>query len=306
MSVTQAYDLTRFMDTLDCVLLGLRDRSDELDPRSGTSLVDSIRLGCLGIGSSTFTSGVIFGLDLCQVQNIASQSYGMMPGMVSGMGGGLDPNAWIVTRGALFDGTQVRNIEPTDGTEYVYALSLPSGLEGANFIAIGAIVYETSTGAFMTKMLGQSGSVVRTMEKTNVSVQDILEAALGENPKDDDLRVQPTATQILIGRFVLDAELIDGDTSDYEIFGSSSRDRYPLPSGIPYRAYAELAVEIDTAMGITAEASFDTTMAFNVLTPVVNAAVWGTSFYDYWTTPGRVLQTNVKYYYNQIWTPPIP
>lgn len=306
MSVTQAYDLTRFMNTLDDVLLGLRDRSDELDPRSGTSLVDSIRLGCLGIGSSTFTSGVIFGLDLCRVQDIASQSYGMMPGMGGEIGGGLDPDDWVVSRGSLFDGTQVRNIEPADGTEYVYALTLPPGIEGANFIAIGAVLYEVSTGSFVTKMLGQSGSVVRTIEKTNISTTDILNAALGENPLDDDLRVQPTATQVLIGRFVLDVELIDGDASDYEIFGSSARDRYPLPSGIPYHSYAELAVKVDLAMGITAQSSFDTTLAYNVLGPVVSAAVWGTSFYDYWTTPGRVLPTNVKYYYNQIWTPPIP
>lgn len=306
MSVTQEYDLTRFMETLDGVLLGLRDRSDDLDPRSGVSIIDSVRRGCLGIVGDTFSMGVIFGLDLCQVGDIASTSYGMMGGYE--MGGGSDPRDWVVTRGALFDGTQIRNLEPLDGVEYVYKLALPSGMAGANFLAPGAIVYDTSTAAFRTRMLGQSGytSVFRTIEKTNVSTSEIVEAALGENPQDDDLHVQPTATQIVIGRFVVDVELMGGGESDYVIVGSSARDRYPLPSGIPHPSYAQFAVDIDTAMGITDDPTFDATIAYNVLLPIVNAAVWGGSFYGYWTAGGRVLPTNVKYYYNQLWDPDIP
>lgn len=309
MSVSQAYGLARFMYTLDDVLLGLRDRSDDDDSRSGVSLIEAERLSCLGISDSTFSRGVIFGLDLCQVENIASMTYGAPgAGAGGGIGGGLDPREWVVTRGALFDGTQLRNVEPTDELEFVYTLALPSGLRGANFIGIGAVLYETATGQFVTRMLGQSGytGVIRTIEKTNVAVTDVLTAAFGENPQDDDLRVQPTATQIVIGRFVLDAELISDDVADYEIHASSARDRHPLPSGLPCASYSRFAKLLTDAMGTTSDPTFDSTLAYNLLGPVVEAAAWGGSFYDYWTTPGRSLPTNVKYYYNQLWDPDIP
>jgi len=294
MSVTAAYDLTRFMNTLDNVFLSLRMRSDDLDQQSWTSMIEYLRSGFLGIVPDCYESGVIWGLDLVELQK----------GVYSA--GNIDPNMWVVSSGTLFDGIVVRNIYPTMYYSCAYKLILPSGLVGANCYAIGSIFY--GSGSFTTRMLGQTyaSDPCRLIEKSGVELIDILKYVEGLNVQDTDFVVTQNSGEILIGKFIIDIEEISETTSSYTIYGSSFKDWYPIISGLPGISYEYLPVVINNFAGAIFDPLFDSTIAYILLAPVVSFAVWGGSFYTYWTTGGRVLPSNIKYYYNQIYDPDIP
>ena len=296
----------RLIDTLDDVLLSFRRQLDDADPTAAVPMMSMMKAAALGIAPSRYDRGVIFGLDICTLNDVISYGYGGMqtPGGWT-LPGGVFPWDHVVTAGTLHDGTKLVNLWGTDGTPYVHRLLLPTTLRGANFYTMGAVVYDTTSNTFSTRLLGGNNPPV-TIEKDDVTLADIERAALREDPADADFKVQPTAVEVLIGRFLADVESATEDGIRFTLHTSVAPRRFPLPSGLPCEAYADLAVLVQSQLSLTDQASYDTTTVYGIMLEICDAATWGTSFYDYWTAPGRTLPDNVKYYYNALFSPPIP
>jgi hypothetical protein len=210
---------------------------------------------------------------------------------------------WVVGQGTLYDGQRLINLWGTGGTPYVHRILLPATVRGANFYTMGAVLYNCTTGYFSTRLLGGNDPPI-TVEREDVTLEEILRSALRDDPADANFKLQPATNEIIVCRFVADVDSATADGAVFMLYTSNDKRRYPLPSGLPCEQYANMATIIQSAISVVDQAAFDTTTVYEMMLEICDAATWGTSFYDYWTTPGRSLPENVKYYYNEIFSPP--
>ena len=292
----------RLVETLDGLLLSFRRQLDDEDPTAAVPVLSGLKATSLGIVPTRYDRGVIFGLDVCQIDDVMPYGSNMPGPMVWTLPDGIFPGDWVVSIGALHDGDKSVNLWASMQVPYVYRVVLPTSLRGANCYAMGAIVYDCNTGVMSTRLLG--GTPPITIEKGDITLERMLRAALREDPQDTDFKVTETADEILVARMLIDVESATAAGAVFTLHTSNGKRRHPLPSGIPCEQYADMAVLVQKAIRVVDQASFDTTTVYELMLNICDAATWGTSFYDYWITPGRSLPSNTKHYYNALFAPP--
>ena len=295
----------RLVQALDNLLLSFRRQCDDGDPTSSVQMMSMLKASTLGIIASRYDQGVIFGLDICHLNDAMSYLYGASPGGPFDwtLPAGMFPDDWIVSKGTLHNGQKLINMQGANGSPYIHRIQLPSTLRGANFYTAGAVVYNRTSASIVTNLLGGNTPPVM-IEKDDVTLYQMLISTLGDNPLDTEFKVQPTSNEILIGRFLADVSSATDEGITSTLYTSGHKRWYPVPSGLPCENYNDLAVLIDSAINTVEQTAFGTTSVYDLMLEICDAGTWGTSFYDYWTTPGRSLPSNVKYYYNELFSPP--
>jgi len=309
MAISQDTALLNFVNSLDDFFASMREKIDNTDHTTVIELLNMIESTIVGMERTVFTQGIIFGLDVCQIGQLGD-TWGLFYGPV-GPPQSLFANTvahdWVVTRGNIFDGTKIINIEPLGGQLYAYKVAPYLTDDMVDLLIPGAIFYNVASDAFETTLLGQltTSYPVRAINKEGVDTTSIIQAALSDKYYNSDFWVATPTNRILVSRFILDVN----NKNDYEFYSVNKKDLYPFSEGQPYYNFMFFAMNVYKNIKNILVQGYDSSLVNLLMYNIVNAAVWGmgaTPFYTYWTTGGRSLPSNVKYYYNLLFTPTIP
>lgn len=305
----------RLMQTLDRVFADVRSLMDADDPDAAVQLLNCIRCTMYGIVPTQFLRGVVFGLSLCRLSDVPltwglGEGPGGPPGaMPGGVYWGEEDSPWdtVVTRGNLFDGTRILNFEPPLGSSYVHRVSLPSGLTASDCYAFGGVYYRTDTDVFQTLLLGQTEAHHQPvlLDRESYGLDRVLELGLSRAEGDSQFQMASPTGAVLLGRIVVDVDEVEGGVGTYTIHAKSERGVYPFSAGQPVAGFIGFGADLGGALSGAEEVGYDAALVYPLLDQIVRAALWGTSFHDYWVARGD-LPDNVKHYYNAIYTPIIP
>lgn len=309
MSISQSLAIINFMNTLDNFLASMRINVDNNNPNSVIQMLNVIRCQSYGSSIDVFDKGIIFGVQACQIKSLGDTwgiSYGPA-GPDSSLIESENLNDWVITRGNLYNGAKIINIEPPTGQSYVYKIVPYITNQMENYLIPGSVLYSTISSSFRTVLLGQTNInyPVIAVEKTGIDKAKFINSGLCYKYFDSDFRLSVSSSDIEICRFMVDVNTID----DYEISILNHRDLYPFIYGQPYSTFYIFAEEIYKNIKSAIISGYDSELVYNTLYYIINANIWGNgtnAFYTYWTTGGRSLPSNVKYYYNILFTPPIP
>jgi len=308
MAIPQSLAIINFMNTLDNFFASMRLNIDNQDPNSMIQVLNLLRCQNYGKNIDVFTNGVIFGVQVCQIKQIG-ETWGLgygPSGPSSSLLSNENLNDWVVTRGNIFDGTNIINIEPSEGHAYVYKLAPYITDQMQNYLIPGIVLYSTTNNTFKTVLSGQTtiNHPVIAVEKTGINKEQTIQNALNYKYFNDDFRLSTTNTEIEICRFIIDVN----SANDYEIHVLNHRALYPFIYGQPRSTFMVFAQKIYNNIYNAIVDGYDSNLVYSMMYYIVNADIWGSgtnAFYTYWTTGGRILPTNVKYYYNILFTPPI-
>ena len=293
------------MDSLDSALGSLREYADIADQDSSVQLLNDLVMSVYGSDPSPFSTGVIFGLEFCQLGNLGMTTpvdnlYGTGPTAGS--------EDWVVTRGSLWDGEEVVNIDVQSAELYAFRLSIPDSLSNAReCFAMGSVLYDINEKQILASFVGQESleGPAALVLASDVDAEDLVKRALGEGFTDDPLRI--SSSSIRLGDFVM--EIVDASATPplVTIYGRSNRKVFPFPAGQPNPDAMAFAASAMTNLQLATTAGFDVNLVSWLMVPVVSAALWGRGgFYGFWTQVGRSCPDNVKHYYNAIFSPPLP
>ncbi len=309
MAISQSLAITNLMNTLDNFLASMRLNIDNLSIKSVIQILNIIRCQNYGSNIDIFNNGVIFGLQACQIKQLGETwNIGYGPaGPDRSLLQNDNMNDWVITRGNIFDGNKIINIEPLDNQVYVYKISPYITEEMENYLIPGVVYYSTINHTFYTFLAGQTNInyPIQGIEKTGINKENFINNALNYKYFNSMFDIVLPSTNIKICRFILDVNNIN----NYEIFVLKERNLYPFIYGQPYYSYMNFSAQIYNYIKRGLESGYDSNVVENLFYYIVNAGVWGTeanAFYTYWTTGGRVLPDNVKYYYNILFDPDIP
>ncbi len=170
-----------------------------------------------------------------------------------------------------------------------------------NYLIPGAVFYSTSANIFSTYLSGQVNSnyPVIAIEKTGINKDKFVEK-IDYKYFNNSFNITPGLNDIIICRFILDVI----DINNYEINVLDFKNLYPYIYGQPYYSFMEFSAKIYNYIKKAIIDGYDNEVVYDMLYYIVNADVWGTgpnAFYNYWLT--RNLPSNVKYYYNNLFTP---
>lgn len=308
MAISQDLAILNLMQTLDNFLASMRNRVDNQDPYSVIQILNVLRCQNFGKDIDIFNKGIIFGCSASQVKNLGETwgiSYGQQ-GPDESLTEGENAEDWVITRGNIFDGTRIINIEPSEGVSYVYKISPIITEKMVNFLIPGAVFYSTTTHSFRTILSGQVNInyPVVAIEKTGISQQIFIDSFCNYKYFNNIFKIDRNTNDINLCNFLVDVNSIN----DYNIYILNNKDLYPFIFGQPYYKFMYFSKKINDYISDAIIDGYDSSIIYNLMYYIVNAAVWGsgaTPFYTYWTTGGRVLPSNVKYYYNILFTPTI-
>ena len=309
MAISQDVALLNYVNSLDAFFASMREKIDNTDHTTVIETLNMIESTIVGMTRTDFTKGIIFGLDVCQIGQLGD-TWGLFYGP-AGPSDSLFKNTvahdWVVTRGNVFNGTKIVNIEPIDGQLYAYKIAPHLTDEMVDLLIPGAVFYNVLTNNFETALLGQRTTAypVRAINKEGVDTVNMIASALSDKYYDNDFWIATPANRILVSRFILDVN----NKNDYELYNMDKKDLYPFSKGQPYYNFMFFAMNIYKNIKNILVQGYDSILVNSLMYNIVYAAVWGAgtnAFYTYWTTGGRSLPINVKYYYNTLFTPPIP
>ena len=188
---------------------------------------------------------------------------------------------------------------------FLVSLYLPEKM--VNFLIPGAVFYSTTSHSFRTVLSGQVNVnyPVIAIEKTGITAQNFINLFSNYKYFNNIFKIDRNANDINICNFLIDVNGIN----DYNIYILNNKDLYPFTFGQPYYKFMIFSKKINDYISEAVVNGYDSSIIYNLMYYIVNAAIWGTGatpFYTYWTTGGRSLPTNVKYYYNILFTPIIP
>ena len=309
MAIPQDLAILNLMQVLDNFLASMRIRVDSQDPHSVIQILNVLRCQNFGKGIDIFNKGIIFGCSASQIKNLG-ETWGLSYGP-SGASESLierdNPEDWVITRGNIFDGIRIINIEPSEGVVYAYKISPIITEKMINFLIPGAVFYSTSTHSFRTVLSGQVNVnyPVVAIEKTGITSKNFINSFSSYKYFNNLFKVDRLTNDINICNFFVDVS----DLNNYGIYILNNKDLYPFTFGQPYYKFMIFAKKINDYISEAIIDGYDSSIIYNLMYYIVNASVWGvgaTPFYTYWTTGGRSLPSNVKYYYNILFTPIIP
>lgn len=303
MAITQSQAISNLMITLDDFFASLRMNIDNKNVDSVIQLLNVLRCQNYGESIDIFTRGVIFGLKTCQIKKLAD-TWGVDYGSSNPENSllyGEDMNDWVITRGNIYNGTKIINIDPPEGKLYVYKIQPYITDQMENYLIPGAVFYSTSANIFSTYLSGQVNSnyPVIAIEKTGINKDKFVEK-IDYKYFNNSFNITPGLNDIIICRFILDVI----DINNYEINVLDFKNLYPYIYGQPYYSFMEFSAKIYNYIKKAIIDGYDNEVVYDMLYYIVNADVWGTgpnAFYNYWLT--RNLPSNVKYYYNNLFTP---
>jgi len=309
MAISQSLAIINLMETLDNFLASMRLNIDNLSITSVIQFLNILRCQNYGNNISIYNNGIIFGLQACQIKNLGETwnlTYGPN-GPDNSLLENDNMNDWVITRGNIYDGNKIINIEPLDSQVYVYKIAPYITSEMQNYLIPGVVYYSTTNHNFNTFLAGQTtiSYPIQGVEKTGINKENFIQNALNYKCFNNMFDTTLSSTNIKVCRFIVDVNDID----DYEISVLNQRNLYPFIYGQPYYSYMNFSAQIYNYIKIGLASGYDSNVVLSLFYYIVNAAVWGTgtnAFYTYWTTGGRVLPTNVKYYYNILFDPDIP
>ena len=307
MAITKDEALLNLMNTLDNFFASMRMTIDNLDYRSSTQILNSIRCQNYGKTISIFNKGIIFGLTPCQIRDLG-ETWGMEFGSSYPDESLLkDENLhdWIITRGNIFHNNKIINIEPEHNKPYSYKIHPHITEKMESYLIPGTVLYSTITDLFRTTLMGQQtiNHPINGIEKNGMDINKLIQ--LNYKYFTECFRETISGNDVLICRFIVDVSSIDS----YELYVLNSKDTYPFIYGQPYQSFMIFAQNIYNCIEQVLEDGYDSDLIYNLMYYIVNAETWGigtNAFYTYWTTGGRTLPPNVKYYYNILFTPIIP
>lgn len=304
MSISKDDALLNFINTLDRFLGAMKIRVDNNDTTSVIQMLNVLEKQIFGKDISIFTKGVIFGLQATQVKNIG-ETWGLEFGPVipdDSLIRTENLNDWVITRGTLFDGTSIKNIEPLSDKVYAYKINPIINASMVDFLIPGYVVYSNLDNTFHTHLNGQVNSnyPVNAVLKTGIDSTSYAQN-LASYDYFNAITENITITEILICRFIL--EVIG--TNDYTLTILNDRNLYSFQYGQPYFTFLNFAYNTFKCIRDALTTGYDVTIVQELVYYIVNAEIWEPDFATYWTTGGRTLPDNVKYYYNEIFEPNI-
>lgn len=297
MSATLDEARIRIIENLDVFLGSLRSAYDDSEPEHMIRQIDYLRLQILGIVPSVFEKGVIFGLIICRSGDLQHLYQGGMMG-VGMVPVDSSPSSWVIPRGEIWNGTEIKQLIPADGYDYVYELTLPSSLSSAsNSLAIGSLFYMTDTESFKVILLGQTliTDPSALIEKSNLNVDEFVSRMMGYDELDQEFIIPNPTNGIRIARLVIDVN--DFSAGDYTIHARPERDLYPFPTGMSFDKMRSLSKKISDVRKYADMPSFDDTIVSELLLSIFRSPTWVPDFETYWSSP-RTMPTNVRYYYD--------
>lgn len=308
MSISQELAIMNLMNTLDNFLASLKLNIDNLSTNSVIQTLNVLRCQNYGSNIDIFQNGIIFGLQACQVKQLGN-TWGLSYGPIGPTYNLLEKdnmNDWVITRGNIFDGNEIINIEPIEGNAYVYKINPYITQQMKNFLVPGCVLYSTVTKSFRTTLSGQVdfNYPVIAVEKTGINKTDFMLRALDYKYFNSVFITDKLSEDIRVCRFILDIN----DVDDYYIQILNERELYPFVYGQPYYSFMFFANNIYEYIASGLQSGYDSNLLYNLFYYIINAEIWGTgtnAFYIYWTSEGRVLPFNVKYYYNILFDPDI-
>jgi hypothetical protein len=304
MSVTTDQGLLNATNMLDDALAAMRVKVDPADWRSAGSLFDALRAEIYGFNERAgATKGVIFGMDTCYFADIGTawNLFGPPPAE-DPLLGGPDGNSLVITRGSVYDGTEIVNVEPIEGKAYAYLVTLPD-LGGSNCLASGGLFWDISNSTFKIVVRGSetAGHPPILLEKSYCTLERFLEAAFGDNPLDSALWPLESATLVRLARIVIDVSETGEQTGYFKV----DKELYPMQPGQPSPYLMEFGNRVSDGINSSMKSYYDTTIVSSLMESFSSAAIWS-GFQSYWSSGGRTCPSNVKYYWNRLYDPDIP
>ena len=217
MAISQTQAILNFINTLDSFFASMRFRVDNQDPDSVIQRLNMIKSQMFGNSIDVFDHGIIFGVTACQIKNLG-ETWGIGYGPVgpdTSLFENENINDWVITRGNLFDGSKIINIEPPDTKLYVYKVSPHITDAMQNYLVPGVVLYSVNTHVFSTALMGQQNNnyPIIGVEKTGIDKESFINSALDYKYFNYHFKIARGVNDIVICRFIVDIDSIDNYTS---------------------------------------------------------------------------------------------